>query len=91
MENSNEPINPTYFKDHEINSLGLTKREYFAGLAMQAYVSGGCINQTSLYNRVLQLLGFAHQSEGVIGSSKYDQVAFNSIKQADELLKQLEQ
>lgn len=36
MENSEEPINPFHFEDQICS--GLTKREYFAGLAMQAYL-----------------------------------------------------
>lgn len=39
MKNGEEPINATYFKDNEINAIGLTKREYFAGLAMQALIT----------------------------------------------------
>lgn len=39
MENGNEPINPVYFKDGELNCLGLTKREYFASLAMQGMLA----------------------------------------------------
>lgn len=35
----NEPINPTYFKDGEMDVCGLTKREYFAGLAMQGLMA----------------------------------------------------
>jgi acetyl-CoA acetyltransferase len=33
MENGEQPITPTYYKETEF--VGLTKREYFAGLAMQ--------------------------------------------------------
>lgn len=33
MKNGEQPITPTYYKETEF--VGLTKREYFAGLAMQ--------------------------------------------------------
>lgn len=38
MEKEEQPINPIPFKDGEANHLGLTKREYFAGLAMQGII-----------------------------------------------------
>ena len=38
-KNGDEPINVTYFKDGELNSVGLTKREYFAALALQGLIS----------------------------------------------------
>jgi len=40
IQSGAEPINPTYFKDHEIDCSGLSKREYFAGKALQ----GLCAN-----------------------------------------------
>lgn len=46
----NEPTNPTYFKDGEIDGCGLTKREYFAGLAMQAIISK--IHNQATFERV---------------------------------------
>lgn len=39
LKTGNEPINPTYFKDGEMDGWGLTKREYYAGLAMQGMVA----------------------------------------------------
>lgn len=39
----NEPTNPTYFKDGEIDGCGLTKREYFAGLLLQGFIANSSI------------------------------------------------
>jgi len=38
MENSEQQINPIQTKDNS-QIIGLTKREYFAGLAMQGFIS----------------------------------------------------
>jgi len=37
MKNGEQPITPTYYKETEF--VGLTKREYFAGLAMQGMLA----------------------------------------------------
>ena len=37
MKNENKPIHPT---GHSQSGTGLTKREYFSGLAMQAILTG---------------------------------------------------
>ena len=43
MKNSEQPINPIVME----NTLpGLTKREYFAGLAMQGMLAGGNYSET---------------------------------------------
>jgi hypothetical protein len=42
MTYGNDSIHVTRFRDGEENSQGLTKREYFAAMAMQGYVSAGC-------------------------------------------------
>ena len=40
MENSNKPINPILDMNQNLSNLiGLTKREYFAGLAMQGLLA----------------------------------------------------
>ena len=59
MENKNKPITPTketkyydsekYYEEH----LGLTKREYFAGLAMQGLISSCDWNVTRFNNDVV--------------------------------------
>lgn len=74
MKNSERPINPILDLNEDKSGLrGLTKREYFAGLAMQALISN-----SSIVPRIqpdngkdLQLL------------------SMTSISIADELLKQL--
>jgi len=82
MENGNQPVNPSkgYIDQCEKSRMtqigdggfmqfhGLTKREYFAGLAMQGMLSNGLI----------------------IDNDDWKWIAENSVKQADELLKQLE-
>lgn len=49
MENGNKPINPILdWNEVKADSIGLTKREYFAGLAMQGLLSdGGIVNSKS--------------------------------------------
>lgn len=39
MKNGNEPINPTYLPNKDIDFIGLSKREYFAAMAMQGLLS----------------------------------------------------
>jgi hypothetical protein len=70
MENGKQPAfnYSVGLSNHEVESMvGLTKREYFAGLAMQGLCA--CPN---------------------LAISRVD-LASESIKQADELLKQLEE
>lgn len=70
MENSEKPIHPiegSHQGIHPQMAIGLTKREYFAGLAMQCILSNP---------------EFMDLSESGVSE--------NAIKQADELLKQLE-
>jgi len=45
MENKKQPIHPIQTRDNS-QIIGLTKREYFAGLAMQGLLAN---SQTSLY------------------------------------------
>lgn len=82
MKNSEEPINPTYFKDGELNALGLTKREYFAGLAMQGLLANPSNNRTDVMgcNGIGNDFGFLPST----------QIAELAISYTDELLKQLE-
>jgi hypothetical protein len=89
MENAKQPINPVYGldklpfeKDEHIDNflgsktIGLTKGEYFAGLAMQGlmsnpeFIKGGSFDFKS--------------------SKTAERVSSISIKVADELLKQIE-
>ena len=58
---------------------GLTKREYFAGLAMQAMLS----------NEELRIA--CMDDSGILGVSRDEAVARYSVMEADALLKQLEQ
>ena len=48
MENSNSPTTPVYYKGQY--SYGLTKREYFAGLAMQGLMSNSKVNLNNINN-----------------------------------------
>lgn len=79
MDNSKQPINPysdidnDYFKG-EIQ-FGLTKREYFAGLAMQGLL-------TRVPNR--------HNLETYLGIIEGARIAQESVIMADNLLKELE-
>jgi hypothetical protein len=67
MKESERPINPILDLNQDKSGLrGLTKREYFAGLAMQGFCA--CPN---------------------LEISRED-LAIESVRQADELLKQLQ-
>lgn len=85
MKNSDKPAFPV---DEETTDrldegvriyTGLTKREYFAGLAMQAILS----------NEELRLACMADSR--ILGVTRDEAVARYSVMEADELLKQLEQ
>ena len=46
MKNADEPINPIpeHFDKYQNENIGLTKREYFAGLAMQGMLANSSLN-----------------------------------------------
>ena len=78
MKNSDQPIYPIP-KDRDINASGkngLTKREYFAAMAMQGMLSNGMPNDVGVEPPY-------HMSCA--------KLARYAIEYADELLKQLEQ
>lgn len=82
MKNDNLPIHPLKAdlgQEQSIHYFGLTKREYFAGLAMQAILS----------NEELRIACMADAK--ILGVSRDEAVARYSVMEADELLKQLEQ
>lgn len=80
MENKNSPAFPVNAAD-DFTFLGLSKREYFAGLAMQAMLSNPVNNSHEIY--------------GVNGSNEKGYIPFETLKiaiqYADALLKQLEE
>ena len=46
MKNADKPINPIpeHFDKYQNENIGLTKREYFAGLAMQGILANSSLN-----------------------------------------------
>ena len=46
MKNADKPINPIpeHFDKYQNENIGLTKREYFAGLAMQGMLANSSLN-----------------------------------------------
>lgn len=46
MKNEDKPINPIpeHFDKYQNENIGLTKREYFAGLAMQGMLANSSLN-----------------------------------------------
>ena len=46
MKNEDKPINPIpeHFDKYKNENIGLTKREYFAGLAMQGMLANSSLN-----------------------------------------------
>lgn len=82
MNNDNMPIHPLKSdlgQGQTMHYFGLTKREYFAGLAMQAILS----------NEELRLACMADSR--ILGVTRNEAVARYSVMEADTLLKQLEQ
>jgi hypothetical protein len=77
MENGNKPINPILdWNEVKADSTGLTKREYFAGLAMQGLMSNP---------EFIKGGSFDFESRKTA-----ERVSRISTKVADEVLKQLE-
>ena len=77
MENPHRPINPILdWNTVKADTIGLTKREYFAGLAMQGLMSNP---------NFIKPGSFDFKSSGT-----KERVSSISIKIADELLTQLE-
>jgi hypothetical protein len=75
MKNGDKPITPLLDLNKDKSGLwGLTKREYFAGLAMQGMLSNP---NTGTIEDGKRIVNFIHVSE-------------SSLLFADELLKQLE-
>ena len=76
MKNEDKPINPIpeHFDKYKNENIGLTKREYFAGLAMQRLLANCNGGMTSGGNRVFSPNGISELA----------------VLHADELLKQLE-
>ena len=81
IENSKRPMHPLKAdlgQGKSMHYFGLTKREYFAGLAMQAMLS----------NEELRIA--CMDDSGILGVSRDEAVARYSVMEADALLKQLE-
>jgi hypothetical protein len=74
MENGKQPITPINY-DAAYSSEGLTKREYFAGLAMQ-----GILAHESFFDRICHEPG---------ENTMADVLATASVKMADKLLAKL--
>lgn len=77
MKNADKPINPILTQSPSLQndtSLGLTKREYFAGLAMQGLLANSYGGMTSGGSRTFSP----------------NEISKLSVLHADELLKQLE-
>jgi hypothetical protein len=54
MENGKQPITPINY-DAAYSSEGLTKREYFAALAMQGLLAGNAISHSDVPNYAVRL------------------------------------
>lgn len=76
MENGKQPITPVKYNESDSFN-GLTKREYFAGLAMQ-----GILAKEAFAERIF------NEDEG--NHSKRTIIAKSSVIMADELLAELE-
>ena len=83
-ENGNASINTIFDPEKmQLQSGGLTKREYFAGLAMQGILA----------NQELQIwlfMDLKNDKKIFPNINHQNTIAIHAIKEADELLKQLE-
>jgi hypothetical protein len=87
MKNKDKPVYPIHWTDHEGNARidsGLTKREYFAGLAMQGILQNLGIADKSLAKKQMEYYSTTYPN-----CTGFECVAKESIAMADELLKQL--
>jgi hypothetical protein len=75
MKNGNKPAYPQKKEFIDVDETGLTKREYFAAMAMQ-----GLLSNSKLWANI----------ERVEDVGMYEWFALQSKQYADELLKQLE-
>ena len=80
MKNADKPINPVLTQNPSL--VGLTKREHYAGLAMQ-----GLLANPQYWKRVYKTLSSLKANKDSI-ECVFTQF---SIKLADEILKQLEE
>ena len=80
MKNADKPINPVLTQNPSL--LGLTKREHYAGLAMQ-----GLLANPQYWKRVYKTLSSLKANKDSIECV----FAQFSIKLADEILQQLEE
>jgi len=91
MKNADKPINPVLTQSPSLQndtSLGLTKREYLAGLAMQSLINVTGIKKETLISKIRRFLGLNEWS--VNHGFNFQNISKSSIEIADELLKQLE-
>jgi hypothetical protein len=93
MENKEQPAmphTPTRPWDNESANgfSGLTKREYFAGLAMQGYLSNSAESDMGI-NHIKKVIGVPNETEYSFQDHYPKYVAKVSLMYADELLKQL--
>lgn len=79
MNNGQRPAHPAPEGLHNTGDFGLSKREYFAGLAMQGLCASGFFTEPRLQKQ-------AEQVGGTISTA----IAVSAIDIADELLKELE-
>ena len=102
MKNSEQPIYPCIMqkvgenefrlhkdgdeKMYRIPMAGLTKREYFAGLAMQ-----GILQNLAIADKELAIRQRQYYTKTYPNCTEFECVAKESIGMADELLKQLSQ
>ena len=107
MNNSEQPIYPCIYqqvgentfrpskdndpKEYKTPMGGLTKREYYSGLAMQGLLANpkSAINTTPILFRILNFI-FPSKTKGSFCTSNRTEIAKSAILQADELLKQLD-
>lgn len=87
MQNGDKPISPT---GHYQSGIGLTKREYFAGLAMQGILSNPKEGEVTA-SSVLESIGLDKSTQYSFDEHYPKYIAKTALMYADELLKQLEQ
>lgn len=89
MKNSEQPVYPIVWEQTSNVMSGLTKREYFAGLAMQGLLSNS-EESTIHFSVILKFLGLPKDTQYSFEEHYTKYIAKLSIQYADDLLKELE-
>ena len=98
MKNANQPAFPEVNSEiikiggedalNTVTNGGLTKREYFAAMAMQGFINTNMVREETMHSKIQRLLGL--DGWKVKNSYSYSNIVKSSVELADKLLAELE-